>query len=358
MSAHSSSQQRQHVRADLALPRTFAAFKHYKAVDLAIKTADRQTIGEILEARNRALRTMQEAFFMDTSSVNTRRNCDLMTGEHFQKIFSGIEVEVGAAPPIPRMNPDILQLKRATDDVVAAFDPVQRQDVRCAPHEIRRFHESIVQLRKAARAAGLRSRRFDPTAAEGDGQHVIPHGFPTDLGEAILRVLEAEMVASLNSGGALLRHVVPAVSALLETLHAQPAGAAGDELIYVGLDAWHNLQSDWQSYRTAVQTNARDRLTRYQALLRSIEDVIDSVRPCQLTHETSFGVAKSTWDTFVDCHAAFEAGESSSPFARLSAHLAAMFPDSPALEPASAEPDAVKRPTMRSVASIVSRRRP
>lgn len=77
--------------------------------------------------------------------------------------------------------------------------------------------QSILELRKSARKAGLKSTRFNVLGDEL-GQHKPVAGLlPHDLADSVNRVLDADMVATSNGGGAFARHVVPELN-MLESL--------------------------------------------------------------------------------------------------------------------------------------------
>lgn len=77
--------------------------------------------------------------------------------------------------------------------------------------------QSILELRKSARKAGLKSTRFNVLGDEL-GQHKPVAGLlPHDLADSVNRVLDADMVAASNGGGAFTRHVVPELN-MLESL--------------------------------------------------------------------------------------------------------------------------------------------
>lgn len=76
---------------------------------------------------------------------------------------------------------------------------------------------SILELRKCARQAGLKSSRFDIVGSKLAEPKAHAALISHDLVACVNRVLDADMVAASNGGGAFTRHVVPELN-LLESL--------------------------------------------------------------------------------------------------------------------------------------------
>ncbi len=103
------------------------------------------------------------------------------------------------------------RLLQAVADVVHAFQAVNENSRNGTFNQL---EVSITALRFHARSCGLKSNRFQVAGAERLGAGVTAPDIPSVLADAINRVLDGDMVAASNGGGAFKRHVIPELKTL------------------------------------------------------------------------------------------------------------------------------------------------